>query len=75
MQINLPSLRTKEDIPLLVRSFLEEYAKENNQNIRKVDKKTLAYLSTYSCLKCSRIKNILYNALSIMMMNTPSPSF
>ncbi len=67
VQINLPSLRErKEDIPLLVDHFLEEYAKENNQNIRKVDKKTLAYLSTYSWPGNVReLKNILYNALSI----------
>ena len=45
--INVPPLRErKEDIPLLVQDFLEEFCRENNQEIKTFSDQTLARLTT-----------------------------
>jgi two-component system NtrC family response regulator len=47
--INLPTLRErKTDIPLLIRHFVEKYARENNKNIRNISKEAQDYLMRYS---------------------------
>lgn len=47
--IHIPPLRErKEDIPLLVDSFIDQYNKKMQKNIRKVDKKALDLLLDYN---------------------------
>lgn len=67
VQINLPSLRErKEDLPLLAQHFLKQYAQENNEPERSIEKKALAFLSTYQWPGNIReLKNVLYNVLSL----------
>ncbi len=48
VSIDVPSLRErKQDIPLLVRYFLEKYSKENNMNMKQVPKSTMKLLNKY----------------------------
>jgi two-component system NtrC family response regulator len=47
--INLPALRErKTDIPLLIRHFIEKYARENNKNVRNISKEAQDHLMRYS---------------------------
>jgi formate hydrogenlyase transcriptional activator len=47
--INMPSLRERrEDIPLLVEYFIDRYARKAGKNIKRVNKKTLELLQSYS---------------------------
>ena len=47
--IKIPALRErKEDIPLLVEYFIDRYARKQSKNIRRVQKKTLELLQSYS---------------------------
>ncbi|MBP5359695.1 MAG: sigma-54-dependent Fis family transcriptional regulator [Treponema sp.] len=49
IHIQVPPLRErKEDIPLLVSSFLQEFNQENNKNIKSVDKRAKTALFNYS---------------------------
>ncbi|HEQ71418.1 MAG TPA: sigma-54-dependent Fis family transcriptional regulator [Spirochaetia bacterium] len=49
VNIHIPPLRErKEDIPLLIASFLKEFAEENNKPIEGVDPKARAILSQYT---------------------------
>ena len=46
--IDIPSLRERrEDIPLLVEYFIDNYARKAGKNIRRVNKKTLELLQSY----------------------------
>ncbi|MGC2467432.1 MAG: sigma 54-interacting transcriptional regulator [Candidatus Acidiferrum sp.] len=46
--IDIPSLRERrEDIPLLVEYFIDDYARKAGKNIRRVNKKTLELLQSY----------------------------
>lgn len=67
VQIDLPPLRKrKEDIPLLVEHFLEEYARENNCAKRGVDRKTFQAFANYDWPGNVReLRNVLYNVLSL----------
>jgi two-component system NtrC family response regulator len=47
--ILLPVLRErKTDIPLLIRHFIEKYARENNKNVQDISKEAQDYLMRYS---------------------------
>lgn len=49
VRIQMPSLRErKDDIPLLMHSFLTEFCKENNKNIKGFDTKSKAVMLKYS---------------------------
>lgn len=49
VRIQMPSLRErKDDIPLLMHSFLNEFCKENNKNIKGFDTKSKAVMLKYS---------------------------
>ena len=49
IHIQVPPLRErKEDIPLLVSSFLQEFNQENDKNIKSVDKRAKTALFNYS---------------------------
>lgn len=49
VRIQMPSLRErKDDIPLLMHSFLEEFAKENEKDIKGFDSKSKAAMVKYS---------------------------
>lgn len=49
VRIQMPSLRErKDDIPLLMHSFLTEFCKENNKNINGFDTKSKAVMLKYS---------------------------
>jgi DNA-binding NtrC family response regulator len=46
--VNIPPLRQrKEDIPLLIHAFINEFSKENNKNVIKVEKETLDKMVSY----------------------------
>jgi len=46
--INLPALRErKTDIPVLIRHFIDKYARENNKNIKEISKEAQDYLMRY----------------------------
>ncbi len=46
--INLPTLRErKTDIPVLIRHFIEKYAKENNKKVNEISKEAQDYLMRY----------------------------
>jgi two-component system NtrC family response regulator len=46
--INLPPLRDrKTDIPVLIRYFIEKYARENNKNVTEISKEAQDYLMRY----------------------------
>jgi DNA-binding NtrC family response regulator len=48
VNIEVPPLRQrKEDLPLLITSFLREFASENNKNIEGIDNKARARLYSY----------------------------
>ncbi|MGL1892063.1 MAG: sigma-54 dependent transcriptional regulator [Spirochaetaceae bacterium] len=48
VNIHIPPLRErKEDIPLLVNSFIKEFSEENNKTVSVIDKKALRVLSQY----------------------------
>ncbi len=48
VHIHIPPLRErKDDIPLMVTQFLEEFAKENGKNIRGIDSRARSALYTY----------------------------
>lgn len=48
VQITMPALRErKEDIPLLVRAFLEEASRENSKDLREVDAEAMAAVMSY----------------------------
>jgi two-component system response regulator AtoC len=48
VQITIPPLRTrKEDIPLLVQSFLKESCRENGKPLKEIDTIALSYLLNY----------------------------
>lgn len=48
IQIKLPPLRDrKEDIPLLIRHFIDKFSKENNLNVNGITPKALKILLTY----------------------------
>ncbi len=47
--IDIPSLRERrDDIPLLVEYFIDSYARKAGKNIKRVNKKTLELLKSYS---------------------------
>lgn len=47
--IQLPPLRDKkEDVPLLTKHFLDEFAKENNKDITSISEEALSVLSAYN---------------------------
>ena len=49
VNIHVPPLRErKEDIPLLVHTFLEEFSRENNKNIEAIDKSAMQALHNYT---------------------------
>ena len=49
IRIQMPSLREiKDDIPLLMHSFLKEFAEENNKQIKGFDSKSKAAMVKYS---------------------------
>lgn len=49
VNIHIPPLRErKEDIPMLVSSFIEEFAIENNKQISGIDSKALRALTSYN---------------------------
>ncbi len=49
VNIHVPPLRDrKEDIPLLITSFLQEFAKENNKNIEGLDTRSRSALYRYN---------------------------
>lgn len=49
VNIHIPPLRErKEDIPLLVSSFINEFADDNGKNVNGIDQKALRALTSYS---------------------------
>jgi DNA-binding NtrC family response regulator len=49
VNIHVPPLRErKEDIPLLVHAFLEEFSRENNKEIEAIDKSAMQALHNYT---------------------------
>lgn len=49
IRIQMPSLRErKDDIPLLINSFLKKFSEENNKNIKGFDNRSKAALMKYS---------------------------
>ena len=65
VNIHLPSLSERpEDIPLLVRSFIDEIAAENNRPIRDVTSAALAELQAYDWPgNVRQLRNVLESAL------------
>lgn len=65
MEINLPPLRERgEDILLLAKLFLQEFNREFNRNIQKIDKKTEEQLRMYSWPGNVReLKNVIERAV------------
>ena len=76
VQINLPALRQrKEDIPLLVAHFIEQYANENSCEIRNVSKKGLQFLMNYDWPGNIReLRNAIYTTLSLHDEKELSPT-
>jgi DNA-binding NtrC family response regulator len=65
VNINLPPLRNRqEDIPLLVRAFIDEIAAENNRSARDVTPEALALLKGYDWPgNVRQLRNVLESAI------------
>lgn len=65
IEITLPPLRErKEDIPLLVKHFIEIYSRENNRNIRGIDEEALQVLMGYHWYGNAReLRNVIERAV------------
>jgi len=63
--INLPALRErKEDIPLLIKHFIEKYSKENDKNVTDISKEAFNQLMHYHFPGNIReLENIIESAL------------
>lgn len=63
--IHLPPLRERrEDIPLLVKSYLKKYSSENNSCVKSIEKRAMDYLCQYNWPGNVReLKNIIQRAV------------
>lgn len=75
MEINLPPLRERgEDILLLAKLFLQEFNREFNRNIQKIDKKTEEQLRMYNWPGNVReLKNVIERAVILCQDTTLLP--
>ena len=72
IMINVPPLRErKEDIPILIRFFLEKYNKEQNKDIIRISDEALSLLMNYSYPGNVReLENIIKHAVVFADKNT-----
>ncbi|MEW5721469.1 MAG: sigma-54 dependent transcriptional regulator [Thermodesulfobacteriota bacterium] len=69
--IHVPPLRQrKEDIPLLVQDFLEEFSRENNSELKKISKEALTQLAAHDWPGNVRE---LKNVIERLVIMTPGP--
>jgi transcriptional regulator with PAS, ATPase and Fis domain len=72
VNIHVPPLRErKEDIPLLVHAFLEEFSRENNKEIEAIDKSAMQALHNYTWPGNIReLRNCIESAVVMSRDNT-----